>query len=137
MSMKRLLPAFAATALLGACASEPADAASGAPAAPGDGSCDVTVVFGSYAMGIDTATLERVTTYLEDRRDVVAQSETTAWGREGERTICIDARNDEAARRIYSALEGMAPATAQRGPITITSKFGDRFHSKSPAGMRR
>ncbi len=136
--MRRALAGLISIVLLGACASERADAASTAPAAPGDNAgCDVTVVFGSYAMGIDGDTFQRVETYLEDRSDIIAKAETTAWGREGERTICIDARNDEATRRIYSALEGMAPATANRGPITIKSRFGDHFQSKPPAGMGR
>ena len=134
--MRSLFAAAAVAGTLAACATgESADAAS--PAAPGDsGACDVTIVFGSYAMGIDGDTFAKVSAYLEGRRDIVGQAETTNWGREGERTICIDAKTEAAARRIYADLEAMAPPTANRGPITIRSRFGDQFQSKSPGTMR-
>ena len=134
--MKRLVLIAAAAASLAACATtESADAAS--PAAPGDSeACDVTVVFGSYAMGIDGDTFAKVEAYLAERKDVVSQAQTTSWGREGERTICIDAKTDAAAKKIYADLEAMAPKTANRGPITLKSRFGDGFQSKPPASMR-
>ena len=102
--------------------------------APGDENCDVTVVFGSYAMGIDSESYAKVERYLKRRPKV--KFKATNWGREGERTICINAKTDAAARRIYADLEAMAPATANRGPITIRSRFGDSFQSKPPATMR-
>ena len=71
----RLATLLAAAALATACATVPATAAQpegGRPSiAPGDENCDVTVVFGSYAMGIDSQTFAKVDAYLKRRAPAV------------------------------------------------------------------
>lgn len=135
----RLATLLAAAALATACATVPADAAQpagGRPSiAPGDENCDVTVVFGSYAMGIDSETFARVDTYLKRRAPAVAAN-TTSWGREGERTICVTARTGKMTRKVFNDIRNMTPRVARRGPVEIRSRFGT-FQSRPPASMSR
>ena len=132
--MTRLIAMAAAAGLLAACATaQTADAAS---SAPGDGAnCDVTMIFGSYAMGIDGETFAKAEAYLKRRTDLVAKVDSTSWGREGERTLCIDARTDKATRKVFTDLRAMTPTTARRGPVTIKSRLGQGFQSKPPKRM--
>jgi hypothetical protein len=88
----------------------------GAPAEPA-APCSVTVRFGSYAMGIDTATAAAVDTLLGDSRDVTVVSRS-AEGREGEYVLCVSTRDAEVARRLFERLAALMPARP-RGPIMI------------------
>ena len=135
----RLAVLLSVAALAAACATVPADAAQpegGRPSiAPGDENCDVTVVFGSYAMGIDSQTFAKVDAYLKRRAPAVTAN-TTSWGREGERTICVTTRNSKATRKVFTDIRNMAPRVARRGPVEIRSRFGT-FQSRPPEAMRR
>jgi hypothetical protein len=135
----RLATLLAAAALATACATVPATAAQpegGRPAiAPGDENCDVTVVFGSYAMGIDSETFTRVEAYLKRRAPAVTAN-TTSWGREGERTICVTTRTGKMTRKVFNDIRNMTPRVARRGPVEIRSRFGT-FQSRPPEAMRR
>jgi hypothetical protein len=102
--------------------------------APGDENCDVTVVFGSYAMGIDGVSFTRVEAYLKRRPNVRFTS--TNWGREGEKTVCVDTRNARQTRRVYSDLRGILPRVSRRGPVTIRSNLGQSYQTASPHNMR-
>lgn len=135
----RLATLLAAAALATACATVPATAAQpegGRPSvAPGDENCDVTVVFGSYAMGIDSQTFDKVDAYLKRRAPAVTAN-TTSWGREGERTICVTARTGKLTRKVFYDIRNMTPRVARRGPVEIRSRFGT-FQSRPPEAMRR
>ncbi len=135
----RLAVLLSVAALAAACATVPATAAQpegGRPSiAPGDVNCDVTVVFGSYAMGIDSQTFAKVDAYLKRRAPAVTAN-TSSWGREGERTICVTTRNAKATRKVFTDIRNMAPRVARRGPVEIRSRFGT-FQSRPPASMSR
>ena len=139
----RLVAIAAAAVFAAACATVPADAAqpAGTPSAgrpgiaPGDENCDVTIVFGSYAMGIDSQTFAKVDAYLKRRAPAVTAN-TSSWGREGERTICVTTRNAKATRKVFTDIRNMAPRVARRGPVEIRSRFGT-FQSRPPASMSR
>ncbi|MES2987111.1 MAG: hypothetical protein V4808_04320 [Pseudomonadota bacterium] len=81
------------------------------------GKCDVTVSFGSYAMGIDRPTFERVERLLSrDRR--VAKTDQQRWGREGEVTICAKARRRADIAPLFHRVRAMLPRNP-RGPVTV------------------
>ena len=102
----------------GACA----HAASPAPTAPG---CDLTVSFGSYAMGIDRPALARVRRILA-HRDVRSVEDIQA-GREGEIALCVRTRTAAAAGRLFNRIRAVLPANP-RGPISARTASGLRLH---------
>jgi hypothetical protein len=80
--------------------------------------CAITIAFGSYAAGIDGATLTRMERVLQqDRR--VRRFTRHPWGREGEATLCVYTRNYQGAGPLSRQLRAMIPARP-RGPITVT-----------------
>ena len=111
--MIRFTAVLAAIALTGC--------ASGAtPPAGADGvRCDVTVAFGSYASGIDTVLHERIVRSLDGDSRVASKVERP-WGREGERTLCVRARNRGDVDALFGELEAMAAqAGGLRAPTTV------------------
>ncbi|WP_066794681.1 hypothetical protein [Sphingomonas soli] len=91
------------------------------------GACDVKVSFGSYAMGIDRPTFERVERLLaRDRR--VAKSEQQRWGREGEVTICAKLGRRADAAPLFYRIKALFPRNP-RGPLTL-----EAGHRKAQAG---
>lgn len=137
----RLVAIAAAAVFAAACATVPADAAqpAGTPSAgrpgiaPGDENCDVTIVFGSYAMGIDGVSHDKIEAYLKRRAPAVTYT-ASRWGREGEQTFCVTTRSNKATRKVFNDVRNMAPRVARRGPIEIRSRFGS-FQSRPPASM--
>ena len=129
--MKTLaIPTLLAAALAGCqAAPEGSDAApaqpQAAPAAPG--ACALEIQFGSYAMGIDSATLQRVEALLAGERVPVQR---TAWGREGEVTLCATPRTPADAERLARAVADLLPADP-RGPLSITSDTGRVFRANN------
>jgi hypothetical protein len=87
--------------------------------APADpvAACNVTVRFGSYAMGIDTATAAAVDALLAKSRDVKEVSRSSA-GREGEYALCISTRDAAGAERLFASLAALLPERP-RGPISV------------------
>ena len=111
---------------LGACASAtPPPAPIDDAAAP----CDLTVAFGSYASGIDTVLHERIVRSLAgDSR--VAGTRERAWGREGERTLCVVSRNNGDVEGLIADLNAMIQAQGDlRGPTTVL-RGGANFPSR-------
>ena len=89
----------------------------GSAAAQPVAKCDVTVRFGSYAMGIDRPTFERVDRLLlRDRR--IAKSDQQRWGREGEVTICAKARRRADIAPLFYRIKALFPRNP-RGPLTL------------------
>jgi len=130
--MNRTQPAAALLAFLAsACATVPAAETPAGPArtlAPGEpADCPLTIVFGSYAMGIDRSTLEQVDALLNADTSVVAV-ERRVWGREGEVTLCARTRTPADAARLFEQVKALFPA-APHGPLTVTTGAGQRFHS--------
>lgn len=110
-----------------------------ASVAPGDTMpngrpCPVVVSFGSYAMGIDQAALRKARAYAARSRTVRIVSETP-WGREGERTLCLDARGRKEANRAFEDLRAMIRASARTGPTTVATAAG-RSWTSQPRQMR-
>ena len=106
--MKYLIPAGLALILT-------SGTVSAQPAVPGK--CDVTVSFGSYAMGIDRPTFDKVERLLvRDRR--VAKSDQQRWGREGEVTICAKARRRADIAPLFHRIKALFP----RDPRSCTKR---------------
>jgi hypothetical protein len=92
------------------------------PAAP----CDLTIAFGSYAVGIDQSALARVRAILADR--TVRAVKDHGWGREGEVTLCVATRRPADAERLFGRIRAVLPANP-RGPIDLRTASGLAFHS--------
>jgi hypothetical protein len=133
----KALAALAFAALLSACGTTGVVAeAPGAPppTLPGTpaGGCDVAVSFGSYAMGIDGDALAKLEAYIAGHPGLVAKAETTPWGREGERTVCLTSTNPATTRRVFMDVQSMMPRIGKRAPITVVSRDGDQFQTRGP-----
>lgn len=96
--------------------------------------CPVVVSFGSYAMGIDQAAHREIKRYASRSHRIRIVSETP-WGREGERTMCIDARTKKDANRAFDDLRAMIRAGARTGPTTVATASG-RTWTSQPRQMR-
>ncbi|RYF88939.1 MAG: hypothetical protein EON95_19600, partial [Caulobacteraceae bacterium] len=125
--------ALAATAMLAAaCATD--SGAEPPPSVPGGEGCDVSVSFGSYAMGIDGEAYARVETWLAGHKDLVADVKVTPWGREGERTVCVTTTSPAAIKPVFSGVVKLLPVEGKKAPITALSKTGGHFHTKGGPG---
>jgi hypothetical protein len=125
--------ALAATALLAtACATD--SGAEPPPSVPGGEGCDVSISFGSYAMGIDGEAYARVETWLAGHKDLVADVKVTPWGREGERTVCVTATSPAAIKPVFSGVVKQLPTVGKKAPITALSRTGGHFHTKGGPG---
>lgn len=102
---------------------EPASAPAQPQAAPG--ACALEIQFGSYAMGIDAGSLQRVEALLAAARVPVQR---TAWGREGEVTLCAAPRSSAEAERLAREIAALLPADP-RGPIAIATATGLTFRA--------
>ena len=86
--------------------------------------CDVTVTFGSFAMGVDQdlkARIQGVITAETGVRDV----EERRWGREGESDLCIHAPAP-VADSLYTRIADLIPATSERAPTSVLHRDGRR-----------
>ena len=68
-------------------------------------------------MGIDTGAAAAVDKLLAGNRDVQGVTRTP-WGREGEYTLCVTARDKAAAARLFGQVAALLPERP-RGPITL------------------
>ena len=128
--MKRIaLAAVIAFAIAAPVAAQPSARPGPAPEV-----CDVSVSFGSYAMGIDQGSYRKTRAYAARSRTIRLVSETP-WGREGERTLCFDARTRKAAGRAFDDLRAMIRAGARTGPTTVATASG-RSWTSQPRQMR-
>lgn len=97
--------------------------------------CSVSVSFASYGAGIDSASYARVQEYFRTANDKVADVQVNKWGREGEKTLCIQARQASDAPRIFRDIASLVPPVADRGPITIRANDDLEFVSQPPPTM--
>ena len=102
---------------------------------PASSDCDISVRFGSYAMGIDQRSFDRVERYASRHKRLVARTSVERWGREGERTVCLDTRSRRATNQVFSDLKRLVRAGAARGPTEITAADG-RVWSADPGPPR-
>jgi hypothetical protein len=84
--------------------------------------CDVTVSFGSYAMGIDAGAAAAIGDMLA-ADPLVRSVRRTGGGREGEYALCISARDQAAASALVERIRPLLPAKP-RGPITVQGPNG-------------
>jgi len=124
--MKHLAAAAIVALLAGGCTARPAPVQA-PPALPAAAPCAITVTFGSYAMGIDRGAFEAVEKLLA-RDKGVAGSEQKRWGREGEVTICVQAKSNADAARLFGEIKKLFPAKP-RGPLTVETLAGARFEA--------
>ncbi|MBN8553685.1 MAG: hypothetical protein J0L52_12420 [Caulobacterales bacterium] len=93
------------------------------PAEDGTVVCDITVSFGSYAMGVDHELKTRIQA-LVAADGGVDDTEERPWGREGESNLCIQASSPVHADRLFNQIAAMIPETSERAPTTVTHRDG-------------
>lgn len=93
--------------------------------------CDVTVSFGSYAMGVDSDLKARILA-LVDREVGLDNTEERPWGREGESNLCIHAPRPGQADRLFDQIAALIPSTSERAPTTVTHRDGRTDQSTWP-----
>ncbi len=82
---------------------------------PGGPGCDVTVAFGSFAMGIDRRAAARVDRVIRSSQIRVTRS---AYGREGEYSLCIRVRSTEQAVSLFEKLRESLRVPV-RAPVSL------------------
>lgn len=132
--MRNRFALLAALATLAACATMPAEVAeqdaAPPPAAPIIGGvasaiptdCPLTIVFGSYAMGIDQPARARIEALLASDRGVTG-FQAHRWGREGEVTLCVRTRAAADATRLFARARALVPPRP-RGPVSLRTASG-------------
>lgn len=115
--MKTLLAAALALTVL-----TPAAASATGPA------CDVSVQFGSYAMGIDGRAFDKVQTYVRRRPGLIQTSSVTSWGREGEKTVCLTTRTRKGVNTVYHDVRRLI-GKGERGPVEVRTLDGRTWSS--------
>jgi hypothetical protein len=104
------------------------------PAAAATVECDVEVSFGSYGAGPDTALKDSILTLVKADPGVTA-SDVKPWGREGETTLCLKAKDEAAANRLYGTLAAQLPSTSTRAPTTVRHRDGRSRATTYPTGQ--
>jgi len=113
----------AAAAAAEAEAAAKADTTPAPAAAPATAECDVEVSFGSFGAGPDVALRDSMVSLVRADPGVTA-SEVKPWGREGETTLCLVAKDEAAANRLYGTLAAQLPSTSTRAPTTVRHRDG-------------
>jgi glutamate synthase domain-containing protein 2 len=85
--------------------------------AEAEAACQVTVRFGSYAMGIDSGAAKAIDALLAGSPDVTNITRTGA-GREGEYVLCVQTRDKAKAARLVEQIRPLLPVKP-RGPISV------------------
>ena len=115
--MKTLLAAALALTVL-----TPAAASASAPA------CDVSVQFGSYAMGIDGRAFDKVQRYAARHPRLIRTSSVTSWGREGEKTVCLTTTTRRGMTTVFRDVRALV-GKGQRGPVEVRTLDGRVWNS--------
>lgn len=85
--------------------------------------CDVTVSFGSYAMGVDHELKARILA-LVAQDPGLENTEERPWGREGESNLCIHAPRPGQADHLYAVIADLIPEHSNRAPTSVTHRDG-------------
>ena len=95
--------------------------------------CDVSVQFGSYAMGIDGRAFDKVQRYVAGHPRLIRTSSVTSWGREGEKTDCLTTRTPNGQNVAFAAIRRLV-GKGQRGPVEVRTLNGRVWSSHPPSG---
>lgn len=121
--MKTLLAAALALTVLA-----PAAARADSPA------CDVSVRFGSYAMGIDGRAFEKIQRYITRHPRLIRAASVMSWGREGEKTVCLTTFNGRAGMTtVFRDIRGLV-GKGRRGPVEVRTLDGRVWRSNPGMG---
>jgi hypothetical protein len=127
LALLPILAALAACATMPDVAQQDAAPPPGAPIIGGVASaiptdCPLTIVFGSYAMGIDQPARARIEALLASDRGVTG-FQAHRWGREGEVTLCVRTRAPADATRLFARARVLVPPRP-RGPVSLRTASG-------------
>jgi len=95
--------------------------------------CDVSVQFGSYAMGIDGRAFDRVQRYAARHPRLVRTSSVTSWGREGEKTVCLTTTSRRGVTTVFRDIRDLI-GRGQRGPVEVRTLDGRVWNSHPGTG---
>jgi hypothetical protein len=115
-------------------AAEAAPAAAPEPVSAATAECDVEVSFGSYGAGPDAILRDSIVSLIKADPAVTA-SEMKPWGREGETSLCLIAKDPAAANRLYGTLAAQLPSTSTRAPTTVRHRDGRSRATVYPAAQ--
>lgn len=93
--------------------------------------CDVEIVFGSYAMGVDGELKASILRTLSSDPNV-ADWNDHPWGREGESTVCVHSPNQAATDRFYDRIAALIPTHSDRAPTSVAHIDGRRKEATLP-----
>ena len=91
--------------------------------------CDVSINFGSHAMGIDGETFAKVTNYAKSST-LPQEGEIRPWGKEGEKEVCLFFKNAQSADRAFIEVKALIPTKGKEGWTTLSRKGRDPVGSK-------
>lgn len=80
--------------------------------------CQFSVKFGSYSAGID-ANVFGLVMHKATSDEAVSELYLFPWGREGERTLCINNLSDEDGQRLFFNVKRIIPEKGRHGPTTV------------------
>lgn len=89
--------------------------------------CSLSISFGSYAMGIDTAVAQKVEALLMAQTGVQSLTRYRA-GKEGEYSLCAQTRTAPAGVELFRKIKPLIPAKPV-GPIEMVLAGGRSFRS--------
>ena len=121
-----MIRALAGALLLAGCA-----AGGSAMTGPIGAGCDLEVIFGSYAMGVDRTLKVEIQNRIDGEASV-ADIEERHWGREGESTVCVRTFDAAGADRLYAAIASMIAEHSEQAPTTVTHRDGRSQASSWP-----
>ena len=90
--------------------------------------CDVSLQFGSYAMGIDGRAFDKIERYVARHPRLIRTSSVTSWGREGEKTVCLTTTRRGIAATVFRDIKGLV-GKGQRGPVEVRTLDGRVWRS--------
>lgn len=96
--------------------------------APEPATCQVSVIFGSYAMGTDGVVDSAVRRIIETDPSVL-NAVSISWGREGEHTYCLTTRGRREADRLFARIRAQIPRASQRAWTEVRTQWGRSFRN--------
>jgi hypothetical protein len=106
-------------------------AAPAASAQPPDSPCALTITFGSYASGTDRKVEQQIRQYLRRKPNLIIASERS-WGREGEHTLCVEAKSKRAAQEGYESIRALVPKESRVAWTEVKLAGGSTFRTAWP-----
>ena len=90
--------------------------------------CDIEVIFSSYCCGIDRETYKKTTDFL-DRSHILYT--VRSWGREGEKTLCLENIHEQTEDGLIKGLLMVAPQRLNDSPPVAIKKDGQTYFYKN------